>query len=222
MIRAALAIAGASVLAVVLLRRPRRPGAAALPDIPSQMSAVVVRQNRCVLVHDWETPKPGEDDVLIRVRTTAINRLDVSQRLGKAPVPKGATEVLGLEAAGVVVAVGARASERFALGDEVMALATGGGYAQYVCVHAATVMHKPPALSWSAAGSIPEACVLDHPDPHLDVPQHASTTDLLPRGPGPGPGPASPSPTRGYAPLVSRAAPHGTAHPCGLPAVAGG
>ena len=72
-------------------------------------------------------------------------------------MPPGVTTVLGLEAAGVVVAVGAGDVGGLSVGDEVMALLPGGGYAEYVSVDAATVMRKPRALSWAAAASIPEA-----------------------------------------------------------------
>ena len=101
-------------------------------------------------------PSMAEEDVLIRVVATAINWLDTMQRRGKSPVPKGVTEVLGLEVAGVVVALGA-AARGFHVGDRVMALVPGGGYAEYVSVHTATVMHKPRALSWAQAATVPEA-----------------------------------------------------------------
>ena len=152
--------AGASALLAFVYHHTRRgrQQATSIAELPATMRAVVVREGKCVLKEDWPTPKPADDEVLIRIRSTAINRLDVLQRLGKAPVPKGVTEVLGLECAGEVVATGKGAeSGRFRLGDEVLALVSGGSYAEYVAVHASTVMHKPRALSWEAAGSIPEA-----------------------------------------------------------------
>ena len=109
------------------------------------MTTVAAVDSTCV-AKPWPVPKAlAEEDVLIRVVSTAINRLDTMQRRGKSPVPKGVTEVLGLEVAGIVVARG------FRVGDRVMALVPGGGYAEYVSVHTATVMHKPRALSWAQA-----------------------------------------------------------------------
>ncbi len=93
--------------------------------------------------------------MLIRVRATAINRLDCQQRKGVAMPPPGVTEVLGLECAGEVVASGA--GVRFAPGDRVMALLPGGGFAQFACVAAETVMRVPPHLSFAQAASVPEA-----------------------------------------------------------------
>ena len=149
--------AGASAL-LAFLYRSRQAASSVAEQLPPTMRAVVVRDGKCVLKEDWPTPTVSDDEVLIRIRSTAINRLDVLQRLGKAPVPKGVTEVLGLECAGEIVATGAgTASGRFRVGDEVLALVPGGGYAEYVAVHASTVMHKPRTLSWEAAGSIPEA-----------------------------------------------------------------
>jgi len=134
----------------------RRQASGAVGDVPSTMTAVVAVDSTCV-TKPWPVPRAlAEEDVLIRVVATAINRLDTMQRRGKSPVPKGVTEVLGLEVAGVVVALGA-AARGFHVGDRVMALVPGGGYAEYVSVHTATVMHKPRALSWAQAATVPEA-----------------------------------------------------------------
>ena len=109
-----------------------------------------------MLHDDMPLPVPKDTEVLIRLKATAINRLDISQRMGKLPVPPGVTDILGLEGAGAVVRIGSTVTS-FAVGDEVLALVPGGGCAEYVAVDAATVMHKPPALSWDVAGSVPEA-----------------------------------------------------------------
>ena len=123
---------------------------ASVGAVPSTMTAVVAVDSTCV-AKPWPVPKAlAEEEVLIRVAATAINRLDTMQRRGKSPVPKGVTEVIGLEVAGVVVALGA-AARGFRVGDRVMALVPGGGYAEYVSVHTATVMHKPRSLSWAQA-----------------------------------------------------------------------
>mmetsp|Transcript_1169 Transcript_1169/g.3481 ORF Transcript_1169/g.3481 Transcript_1169/m.3481 type:complete len:361 (-) Transcript_1169:149-1231(-) len=147
---AAIAAAGAAVAACLyaLTRRPRLAF-----DLPGTMSAIVARDAACT-VATVPTPQPAAGEVLIQVRATAINRLDVMQRRGKSPVPKGVTEVLGLEAAGIVVAT---SSAAFEVGDEVLALVPGGSYAEYVAVDATTVMRKPRSMSWAEAASVPEA-----------------------------------------------------------------
>lgn len=121
------------------------------------MSAVVVRDGACALVRDWPVPKPCSDEVLIKVVATAVNRLDTIQRRGRAMPPPGVTEVLGLEVAGTIVERGATVAAEWQPGVEVMALVPGGAYAEYVAVHASTLMRKPASLSWAAAASLPEA-----------------------------------------------------------------
>ena len=152
--RALLIGAGAAAIVASLWLRRKTP--VEPPVVPSTMRAVVVRDGKCIVQADWPTPSPAAGEVLIRVVSTAINRLDVLQRLGKAPVPKGVTEVVGLECAGIVVGLG-EGVRSFAIGDEVLALVSGGGYAEYVAVPSATVMAKPTRLAWATAGSVPEA-----------------------------------------------------------------
>src|SRR6187549_2873014 len=91
-------------------------------------------------------PVPGPDDVLIDVAATSVNRADLYQRQGKYPPPPGASAILGLEGAGTVRTVGERV-RRFRAGDRVMALLTGGGYAERVTAHHGSVMRIPE--SWS-------------------------------------------------------------------------
>ncbi|KAL1500619.1 hypothetical protein AB1Y20_013271 [Prymnesium parvum] len=149
---AAVAAVASALVCLVLRRRTPPP----LPPPPETMRAVVAREGACSVASHWPTPSPGDLEVMIAVKATAVNRLDCMQRAGKAPVPTGVTEVLGLEASGVVVRCGARV-RNFRVGDEVMALAPGGAYAEYLVVDARTVMLKPASLSWAEAASIPEA-----------------------------------------------------------------
>jgi len=96
------------------------------------------------------TPKPGE--VLIRVRAAGVNRPDIVQRLGMYPPPPGAPETLGLEVAGeIVVAAG-----RWKVGDPVVALLGGGGYAEYAAVDARHALPLPAGLSFEDAAGLPE------------------------------------------------------------------
>uniref|UniRef100_A0A2R5LKY1 Putative zinc-binding oxidoreductase n=2 Tax=Ornithodoros turicata TaxID=34597 RepID=A0A2R5LKY1_9ACAR len=101
-------------------------------------------------------PVLKEKEILIRVHTTSINRADLMQRKGMYPPPPGASEILGLEAAGLVEKCGEGCS-RWMEGDRVMALLSGGGYAEFVTVHEDHVMEIPESMTFEDAGGIPEA-----------------------------------------------------------------
>ena len=100
-------------------------------------------------------PVPGPGEILVKVAAAGVNRPDVAQRSGAYPPPPGASDLPGLEIAGEVVALGAGASKH-KLGDKVMSLVAGGGYAQYCIAQDAQAMAVPPALSMQEAGAIPE------------------------------------------------------------------
>lgn len=102
-------------------------------------------------------PEPGPEDILVRVAATAVNRADLLERQGlyPPPGPAPAWQIPGLECAGTVERVGERVT-RFAPGDRVMALLTGGGYAQKVAVAEQMAWMVPPSLDLVAAGGIPE------------------------------------------------------------------
>lgn len=99
------------------------------------------------------TPTPRADELLVRVRATALNRADVLQRRGLYPPPPGASDILGLEVVGEVV----QPSGTWQVGQRVMAVVTGGGYGEYCCVPAAEAMAVPDTLSDVQAAAIPEA-----------------------------------------------------------------
>ena len=101
------------------------------------------------------TPRPGPGQILIRVRAAGINRPDILQRLGFYPPPPGAPEVLGLEVAGEVAAVGDGAP-RWRIGDRVSALLGGGGYAEYAVVDARHALPIPTGLDFVQAAALPE------------------------------------------------------------------
>lgn len=98
-------------------------------------------------------PKPGPDELLVRVRAAGVNRADLLQRLGRYPPPRGEPETLGLEIAGEVLEPAAP----FQRGDRVMALLGGGGYAELARVPAAQAMPVPEGMSFAEASVIPEA-----------------------------------------------------------------
>jgi putative PIG3 family NAD(P)H quinone oxidoreductase len=106
-------------------------------------------------IADVPTPSPGTGEVLIRVHATAVNRADIMQREGNYPPPPGASEIIGLEAAGAVAALGPEVVG-WAVGDRVMALLSGGGYAEYVAVPAGQLLPVPDALTWTDAAAVPE------------------------------------------------------------------
>lgn len=122
------------------------------------MKAVIAREpGGPEVLHCVERPVPTPEagEVLIRVAAAGVNRPDLMQRSG-APIPPGVTDVLGLEAAGIVVAVG-RGVDEFAPGDRVMALLNGGGYAEYCVAQAAHCLPVPVGLSLHDAAGVPEA-----------------------------------------------------------------
>lgn len=112
---------------------------------------------------DVPDPVPGPEDLLVRVRATALNRADLLQRMGgyPQPGPKPAHEIPGLEYAGEVLAAGERV-EGFAPGDRVMGLLVGGGYAELVVTHHRLAMKVPERLSWEEAGATPEVYITAH------------------------------------------------------------
>jgi NADPH2:quinone reductase len=99
-------------------------------------------------------PTPGDGEILVKVAAAGVNRPDVMQRMGLYPPPPGAPDIPGLEIAGEVVALGANV-KRWKLGDRVMALVVGGGYAEYCLAHES---HALPVgnLSMIEAAAIPE------------------------------------------------------------------
>lgn len=98
-------------------------------------------------------PVPKADDILVRVHATAVNRADVLQRRGFYPPPPGAPEILGLELAGEVV----KPAGRWKPGDRVMAVVTGGSYAELAAVPADQALAIPAGFSYEQAAALPEA-----------------------------------------------------------------
>lgn len=100
-------------------------------------------------------PKPGEEEVLVKVAAAGVNRPDVMQRQGRYPPPAGASDLPGLEVAGEIVALGAKVSG-LAIGDQVSALLAGGGYAEYAVAAAPLCLPVPGGISMVEAAAIPE------------------------------------------------------------------
>ena len=100
-------------------------------------------------------PKPGNGEVLVKLKAAGVNRPDVMQRQGRYPPPPGASDIPGLEIAGEVVALGQGVS-RYKIGDRVCALVPGGGYAEYCAVHETNALPIPDGVSFVEAAGIPE------------------------------------------------------------------
>ncbi|WP_138443974.1 NAD(P)H-quinone oxidoreductase [Sinomonas susongensis] len=107
-------------------------------------------------VREVEDPLPGPGEVLIDVVAAGINRADVQQRRGFYPPPPGASEVPGLEVSGRISAFGPDVVRPFSAGDKVVALLSGGGYAQKVAVPAEQVLRIPEGVDLVTAASLPE------------------------------------------------------------------
>ncbi len=126
--------------------------------LPSSMTVIVATTagGPEVLVPATQPlPEIGGEEILVRVHAAGVNRPDVMQRKGQYPPPPGASDIIGLEIAGAVVARGANAT-RHALGDKVVALVPGGGYAEYCAVHETNALPIPKGSSMIEAAAIPE------------------------------------------------------------------
>ncbi|OCH90446.1 quinone oxidoreductase [Obba rivulosa] len=125
----------------------------------SQMRAVLIKDEKGpvenLYIGEVEKPSPNPGEVLVKVKAFGLNRMDISQREGKYPPPPGASNILGVEFSGHVVEVGRDVTE-WKEGDEVLGLAGGGAYAEYIVVPKSNVMKKPEHLSWIEAASIAE------------------------------------------------------------------
>ncbi|WP_069129963.1 NAD(P)H-quinone oxidoreductase [Rhodohalobacter halophilus] len=100
-------------------------------------------------------PIPGEYDLLVKIKATALNRADLLQKRGKYPVPEGESTILGLEMAGVVESVGKQVT-KFSEGDHIFGLLGGGGYAEKCTIHEDMAMLMPDFMSFEEAAAIPE------------------------------------------------------------------
>jgi len=121
--------------------------------IPDVMRAVEIADGQLSL-SSRPTPRPGKDEVLIKVAAAGVNRPDVIQRKGLYPPPPGASDIPGLEIAGTVVAAGKGAAHL--IGSKQCALVAGGGYADYCVAPAGTCLPVPEVLRMAEAAAMPE------------------------------------------------------------------
>ncbi len=100
-------------------------------------------------------PKPKRNEVLIKISYAGINRPDVLQRSGSYLPPPGASDLPGLEASGIIFAIGKNVTN-WEVGDEVCALLPGGGYAEYAVTQASHCLPVPTGMSLKQAAALPE------------------------------------------------------------------
>ena len=119
------------------------------------MWAVVVEEDQPLKLGDVEKPSCGPNDVLVDVMTAGLNRADLVQRKGLYPPPPGASEIMGLECAGTIVALGSDVSD-WSGGDRVCGVMAGGGYAEYAVIDQGSLFKIPDGMSFDEAGALPE------------------------------------------------------------------
>ena len=126
--------------------------------LPETMAVVEIREPggpEVLVPAERPVPAPGPGEALIRVAAAGVNRPDVLQRQGGYPPPPGASDIPGLEIAGSVAALGP-GTEGLAEGDQVTALVTGGGYAEYCVAPAVQCLPVPAGLDPVEAAALPE------------------------------------------------------------------
>jgi NADPH2:quinone reductase len=129
-----------------------------MSPVPTRMTAIVIRSPggpEMLVPQERPVPSLGEHEVLVKVAAAGVNRPDVMQRKGLYPPPPGATDIPGLEIAGAVVALGPKV-ERWKIGDQVMGLVVGGGYAQFCPLDERLALPIPATLSLIEAAALPE------------------------------------------------------------------
>jgi putative PIG3 family NAD(P)H quinone oxidoreductase len=109
-------------------------------------------------VGEIDKPAPKEGEVLIKVVATSINRPDLVQRAGKYPPPPGDSEILGLEVAGTIAEIGPGV-ETWKVGERVISLVGGGGYAEFAVAYASHLMRIPDSVSFEEAACICESYI---------------------------------------------------------------
>ncbi|MBN8973955.1 MAG: NAD(P)H-quinone oxidoreductase [Rhizobiales bacterium] len=129
-----------------------------MEKLPAQMTVIGISKPggpEVLLPETRPVPTPGTGELLVKVEAAGVNRPDVAQRSGSYPPPPGASDLPGLEIAGEVVAVGP-GTTRHKIGDKVMSLVAGGGYAEYCIAPDAQAISVPDTLSITEAGATPE------------------------------------------------------------------
>lgn len=119
------------------------------------MRAIEIK-NQSLCLSELPVPTPGPGEVLIKVAYAGLNRADIMQRKGLYPPPAGASPLPGLEVSGQIAALGAGVST-FSVGDNVCAVLSGGGYAEYCTAPAGQALPIPQGMNIRTAAAVPEA-----------------------------------------------------------------
>ncbi len=127
------------------------------------MRAVVIPEygdENVFSIEDVPEPNPGPDEVKVKVASSALNRADLLQRMGRYPQPFATSdiEIPGMEFAGVIVEIGAHVQSA-AVGDEVMGIVAGAAQAEYVVTHERMLMPVPGSVAREDAAAIPEVFI---------------------------------------------------------------
>ncbi len=130
---------------------------------------------------DVPDPELRMGEVIIQVKATSVNRADLAQAAGMYPPPPGESDILGLEAAGVISAIGPGVTG-WREGDRVFALLQGGGYAEKVCVPADLLMPVPEHWSYEQAAAVPEVWLTAHSNLFLEGRLRKGETVLIHAG----------------------------------------
>ncbi|KAH7156012.1 hypothetical protein EDB81DRAFT_376833 [Dactylonectria macrodidyma] len=104
-------------------------------------------------------PQPTQSQALVRIRAFGINRMDIIQRQGFYPLPAQAPATLGVEFSGTIESFGPGDHSNFETGNDVIGLAYGGAYAEYIVVSTRMLLHKPPFIDWVVGAGIPETWI---------------------------------------------------------------
>ncbi|MEC7154477.1 MAG: NAD(P)H-quinone oxidoreductase [Pseudomonadota bacterium] len=126
--------------------------------IPEKMCAISIGEDNSpasLTLTEHNTPRPDTYEILVKIGAAGVNRGDCYQRMGFYPPPSGASEIMGLEFAGTVVACGSDVT-RWQPGARIAGLVAGGGYAEYGVVHEDHALEIPENMSFTDAAALPE------------------------------------------------------------------
>ena len=127
-------------------------------EIPEKMRAISIGEDKSpdmLSLSELDTPRPDTHEILVKIGAAGVNRGDCYQRMGFYPPPPGASQVMGLEFAGTVVACGS-AVTRWQVGARIAGLVAGGGYAEYGLLHEDHALEIPENMSFTHAAALPE------------------------------------------------------------------
>jgi len=153
-------------------------------NLPDTMNHIGLREHggadKMHIVHS-PLPQPHAGQVLIRVMASGVNRADIMQRTGKYPPPPGVPDVLGLEVAGEIIALGEGVTA-WHVGDIVCALVSGGGYAEYAVAEAGLCLPIPDDVHITDAAGLPEAVFTAYSNLVMTAHLHAGEIVLIHAG----------------------------------------